>query len=357
MQKIRSNIGNKIFVPGLIVCREFYEKVVKPIMETDFPTIRYSAGLMGSGSEVLGFDTELSTDHDWRPRVFIFLSDADREKIGTQVEETIKQKIPPTFQGHITKIGDNSLDPRNRIIFSVRSYYWEYLKLDPFEDIKPIDWLLLAEQRLLSIAKGAVFFDGLSELKTIQKKFKYFPHDVWLYLLASQWAKISEEEAFVGRTGDVGDELGSQIIAARLLKEIMKLCFLIEKQYAPYSKWFGTAFSRLACAKRLEPVFQKVLHAKSWKERETSLSKVYGIVAEMHNALGITKPMPTKVTLYHDRPYLVIHGDQFAAEVQKAIQDSTLQELRRFGSIDQFIDCTEILNDSGLAKKLKGIYE
>ena len=62
-----------------------------------------------------------------------------------------------------------------------------YLKLDPFEEVQSIDWLVLAEQRLLSVAKGAVFFDGLGELEKVRDKFSYFPHDVWLFLLASQW--------------------------------------------------------------------------------------------------------------------------------------------------------------------------
>lgn len=38
----------------------------------------------------------------------------------------------------------------------------------------------------------------------------------------------------------------------------MRLCFLMEKQYAPYPKWFGTAFAQLDCAERLLPVFEEV---------------------------------------------------------------------------------------------------
>jgi hypothetical protein len=58
----------------------------------------------------------------------------------------------------------------------------------------------------------------------------------------------SQEEPFVARTGDVGDELGSQVIAGRLVRALMQLCFLMERRYAPYSKWFGTGFSRLSIA-------------------------------------------------------------------------------------------------------------
>jgi hypothetical protein len=41
--------------------------------------------LLGNGSEVLGFDTELSTDHDWSPRVVLFLRDEDHVRYATQL--------------------------------------------------------------------------------------------------------------------------------------------------------------------------------------------------------------------------------------------------------------------------------
>ena len=93
-----------------------------------------------------------------------------------------------------------------------------------------------------------VFHDGLDELESVRRKFHYYPRDVWLYQLAAQWIKIFEDREFVSRCGDVGDELGSMIIAARQVKNLMRLCFLMERKYAPYTKWFGTAFSRLAGA-------------------------------------------------------------------------------------------------------------
>ena len=184
------------------------------------------------------------------------------------------------------------------------------------------------KQRLLSITAGAVFHDGLERLDKIREKLAYYPRDVWLYLLAAQWARISDEEAFVARTGALGDELGSRIIAARLIQSLMKLCFLMEKKYAPYSKWFGTAFVRLKSAKRVTQVFERVLRADSWRDRERHLSTAYAIVAKLHNALGITRPLDARVSRYYDRPYLVIHSERFADEIRKSIKDPHLREMR-----------------------------
>ncbi len=49
------------FDPGLTLARGFYEEVVAPLVGG----IEHSAALLGTGSDVLGFDTERSTDHAW----------------------------------------------------------------------------------------------------------------------------------------------------------------------------------------------------------------------------------------------------------------------------------------------------
>jgi hypothetical protein len=59
------------FVPGLELSRNFYHELVRPILDVDFPGLLYSAALLGRGSEVLGFDDEMSTDHDWKLRVLL----------------------------------------------------------------------------------------------------------------------------------------------------------------------------------------------------------------------------------------------------------------------------------------------
>ena len=127
-------------------------------------------------------------------------------------------------------------------------------------------------------------------------------------MLAAQWQRISQEEAFVGRCGEVGDELGSAVVAARLVREIMRLCFLMERQYAPYSKWLGTAFSRLACGPALVPILRAVLRAATWQERERPLGVAYETIARMHNALGITAPLDPRTGHYHGRPFTEQEG-------------------------------------------------
>lgn len=54
------------FIPGLQLNEIFYQQVVQSILMTYFPVVRHSATLIGYGSDVLGFDTLISMDHNLR---------------------------------------------------------------------------------------------------------------------------------------------------------------------------------------------------------------------------------------------------------------------------------------------------
>ncbi len=358
------------FISGLQLSELFYKEVVKNILETEFPKLKYSAGLIGSGSEVFGFDTLRSIDHHWGPRVLIFLGEADF-KNKQKISNIFSKQLPVTFHGYSTHFGDpDDMGVRllekakkgqllnHRVeIFTIKSFFNDYLNINPYGEITELEWLTMSAQKLRSIKSGKIFYDQLG-LKEMQKNLNYYPKDVWFYLLASEWQKISQEEPFVGRSGEVNDELGSKIIAVRLVHSIMTLCFMMEKEYAPYSKWFGTAFSNLKCAKKIIPILHKVMSSKNWEKREKYLSQAYEEIAKIHNRLKITKPLPIKVSNFHDRPYLVIHGDVFATEVKKKITSKVIRKIKNnIGSVNQITNSVDLLENNNLLKKMEVLYK
>ncbi|MFC1723505.1 DUF4037 domain-containing protein, partial [Nanoarchaeota archaeon] len=174
-------------------------------------------------------------------------------------------------------------------------------------------------------------------------------------LLASQWTRISQEEPFMGRCGELDDEIGSRIVATRLVQDIMKLCFLMERKYTPYIKWFGTEFKNLKISKKLTPTLLTILRSKDWKNREKYLCQAYRILAKKHNSLKITKPMHIEVRKFFSRPFLVIKADLFATEIKKKIRDPKVKSLPDIGSINQFSDSTNVLEND--TRRFKVIYK
>ncbi|MHA1936683.1 MAG: DUF4037 domain-containing protein [Candidatus Thorarchaeota archaeon] len=358
------------FLPGLDLSEAFYKEAVKPVLDKHFPELVYSAARIGSGSDVLGFDTPQSMDHDWGPKLQIFLAESDFDSLNEEVNEVLRQNLPYEIRGFPTNFGyheDGTTDmtpidsgPVNHgvQIKTVSAFFIEYLGFNPTEDLRIIDWLVLPQQMLLSIANGQVFHDGLGKLEPIVAKLEYYPHDLWLYLLSNQWERIAQEEAFMGRCGQVGDELGSRIVATRLIRDIMRLCFLMERKYASYIKWFGTAFSKLKSAQALTPVFMQIMDAKTWKERQDHLTKAYEQIAKMHNELGITEPLKTQVSPFHNRPFMIIQADDFADEIHAKIEDDEVKRLPKFlGSIDQYVDSTDVLSYTEKFRRFWSMYQ
>lgn len=361
---------NYEFIPGLELCEIFYREAVKPILEEFYPELVYSAAHMGPGSDVLGFDTPQSMDHGWGPKLLLFLREADLNSYGDKIDLILRQQLPCEIRGfptNFTKHEDGSLmmtplsvGPVNHAIriSTVSDFFTEYFGLFPSEDFSIIDWLTIPEQILRSIVSGRIFYDGLGELQPIITRLQYYPHELWLYLLANQWRRISQEDVLMGRCGQVGDELGSRIIGARLARDMMKLCFLMEKQYTPYIKWFGTAFSRLECARDLESFLLRSLNADNWQEREMYLVQAYEYVAEMHNRLGITRPLNTKATYFHNRPFRIIQSGEYVNEILSVIENEEVRNLPRFlGGIDQYVDSTDVLAYTHRYRRFWSMYQ
>jgi hypothetical protein len=163
-----------------------------------------------------------------------------------------------------------------------------------------------------------------------------------------------------GRAGQAGDEVGSTIIAARIVRDIMRLVLLMKKQYPPYAKWLGMAFRQTAPSLKLQPVLKNVLHGKTWQVRDKYLAQAYTMLAELHNGLGITEPLPTQPTLFHNRPFTIIWGWRFVTALLEKIQDPQITPAMRrspIGSIDIFSDNSDILEDPAFRPMIRKLYE
>jgi hypothetical protein len=147
----------------------------------------------------------------------------------------------------------------------------------------------------------------------------------------------------VGRAGEVGDDLGSRIIGARLARDIMGLGFLIDRTYAPYAKWFGSAFARLACAGVLTPGLTRAMAAEDWRERGAGLAQAALAAATLHARRGLPGRFEARIGGYFDRPFQVINADQIAEAVRAEIADPALRARPLLGGVDQFSDSTLVL--------------
>jgi hypothetical protein len=345
------------FIPGLRLAREFYGEEVRPLLLSEYPGLCYSAALIGWGSEILGLDSERSTDHNWGPRLQVFLP-GDGVQLGGEITAMLAERLPAEFHGYRTAFAFTE-DPggglHHRVqVVGLTAWLEHQVGFGPSHELELLDWLAIPAQRLAEITAGAVFEDGLGELERLRARLAWYPPQVWLYVLACQWQRIAQEEAFPGRCSEAGDELGSAIVAGRLARDLMRLCLLMHRRYPPYSKWLGSAFAGLAEAAAVGPSLAGAIAATGYREREKHLCDAYEATAALHNRLGLTEPLDTGVRDYYDRPYKVLDAGRFSRALLNRVTDPRIRELPLTGAVDQYIDNTDALGNVRLLRAWQG---
>lgn len=127
----------------------------------------------------------------------------------------------------------------------------------------------------------------------------------------------------------------------------MRLTFLLERRYAPYGKWLGSAFARLPGTDALASSLRAALAATTYPDRERHLGDAYRHLAARQNATGLTDPVDPALRPYHDRPYQVLHAERFTQALTATLTDPALRALPLTGSIDQQTDNTDVLTRPG----------
>ncbi|GAA3098106.1 hypothetical protein GCM10017600_73780 [Streptosporangium carneum] len=327
------------FIPGLQLSRDFYTQVVQPVV-ADVP---HSAALIGPGSEVLAFDTERSTDHDWGPRVLLFVA----PHLSAQVEAALALRLPDAFGGYPVVGGAGGTH-----VTDAATWFTRRLGFDPLEAATTLDWLATPWQRLAEVTNGEVFHDGLGVLEAARSALRWYPPDLDRYVLACQWRRLAQQEAFPGRSGEAGDDLGSALITASLAGDLVRLVLLMRRRYPPYAKWAGSAFARLTATAELGEALSRAAAAGDWRERQHHLGDAYRRVAMLHNRLGLTEPLPATTRGFHDRPFQVIDAQRFADALTAGITDPRIRALPPIGSADQFCGSADLLTDPRLCRAM-----
>jgi hypothetical protein len=335
-------------VIGLGLSRRFFEQLIEPVLQERFPRLAYAAARIGLGSEVLGYDTEMSADHDYGPCVQLFLPSGAFPGAAREIMAVLDRSLPDRFEGYPVRYPTAVRPPGSAMdmmlgsdhgaeLYTVPSWCDRFFGRQFPAEPTSLEWLSYPEHLFLSLTAGAVFRDDAGELSALRNRLGYFPRDVWLFKLAAQWGRIAEERALIGRAGSVGDELGSRVIAARMAGNLMRLAMLLERRYAPYAKWFGSAFLELPCARQLEPLLMTIFEARDWQARETHIMEACGFLADLQVAKAVPGAISPEQASLHARPFRFIDTPRIGDALRAQIVDRELQRLPDFGGADQFL--------------------
>ena len=354
------------FIKGLKLNQGFYQDIIKPLIDSNYPDLDYSAGLIGYGSDVLGFDTHISMDHNWGPRLIVFLSDNKLEINKEKLDNLFKKQLPYKYKGFPTNFTDPKEDGVQSMekinegeinhlieITGVKEYLNRYLSVENIENINLIDWLKFSDQSLIELTAGEIFHDGLGQLQSIREYLKFYPDDVLRLKLAALWYYISQEEAFIGRNLDIGEEMGVKLISSRIVNALIKICFYCERKYIPYSKWFTRSFKKLDCYQEIGDLFYEILEFEDLSKTGKKLCQAYKKVVSIQNKLELTEDIEVKVVDYYGRPYKVVFTEKIKDKLIESIKDKNLKKVNLdYVSLIQNSNGIDLTNNQKLFNEL-----
>ncbi len=233
-------------MPGIDISREFYLQYGKPMLEESFPDVidRIAVGLVGEGSECLGFDDEISRDHDFDAGFCLWITEKDEQDFGFRLERAYA-KLPQEFMGLrrsiLSPVGGN----RHGVI-TIESFYKRFLGATNAPDTVE-RWLYTPSHSLLSASNGEVFKDDLGVFSAVRNELlKGYPEDIRRKKLAAHVILMAQSGQYNFIRCISRNECGAaQLAIFEFVKNAISAIYLLNNSYEPFYKWAYKGLCRL----------------------------------------------------------------------------------------------------------------
>lgn len=222
---------------------ELYGNVIKE----QFPDfMKYAAfGICGQGSECLGFDDEISRDHDFEPGFCLFLPDENKVDRRTAfLMERAYAKLPKEFDGAkrslVSPVGGSRRGVMRTADFFEKTVGKGNGVLSKYE------WLNIPESCLLEAVNGEIFEDNYGEITEIRRRLSFYPDDIARKKLASALIICGQAGQYnFSRCISHGERAAAQLAVFEFVNAALRVIFLLNKKYRPFYKWSFRALSGL----------------------------------------------------------------------------------------------------------------
>lgn len=223
---------------GLEISEKYYQTYGRPMIDGQFPEIADQAavGLVGYGSECLGFDDDISKDHDYGPSFCIWLPREIYSQYGIKMQAAY-DALPGEFMGCAERIEEEQGKGRVGVL-CLESFYEELIGRCTVPQTDA-EWISIPEEMLATAVNGRVFEDRLLRFSHIREGLlQYYPHGVWIRKIADSMAKAAQAGQYnYARAMKRGERIAAEMALTEFVKESMHLVYLLNRTYTPFYKW------------------------------------------------------------------------------------------------------------------------
>jgi hypothetical protein len=275
---------------GLDLAEAYYHKHGSPMIESKFGSYveRIAAGFVGPGSECLGFDDEISRDHDWGPGFCLWLTEEDHTKIGKALQEEY-EKLPERFMGFGPRIASPGEEKRTGVC-EIRTFYKTYTGLDHVPaSLK--EWIYIPEQALGTCTNGRIFSDSLGEFSRWRETLlQYYPEDVRLKKIASRCMTIAQAGQYnFERSLRRKDLFAVNHAQMSFCADVISLVFLLNRRYIPFYKWMYRGMKELPIlGKQINDMISDLMARTYDDEKIAIIEEICALIVETLRHEGLT---------------------------------------------------------------------
>ena len=280
-------------ISGLELSKCYYETYGKAMLKEQFPEYadRVAAGLVGHGSECIGFDDMWSKDHDFGPGFCLWLTEKDYEKVGQKMQEAY-EALPKAFMGYPAR--NTSKRGGGRVgVLSIPEFYEEFTGNGA--------WSEMEDEKLAMAVNGEMFDDPLGEFSAIREQLQNgMPFAVWKRRLANAVALTAQAGQYnYGRCKKRNDIVAANLALDEFVREGMRTAYLLNRRYMPYYKWAWRGLENLERLSELKPLFEQVLSSEG--ERESVVEEICARLLEELKRQNLTYGEETFLELHVER--------------------------------------------------------
>lgn len=271
---------------GLELSKRYYQTYGEPMLKKHFSHLLpyLAVGLAGSGSECLGYDDEISQDHDFEPGFCIFLPDEDvvSSRDAFQLER-MYAKLPREFEGHMKRVY-NPLEQRNDGVMRIADFMQRRVG-HPDGALYTHEWFATEEQFFLEAINGEIFFDNYGLLTKMRNGLMYLPEDVRRKKLVGNLLVMAQAGQYNYQRCISRQDFGAaQLAMFRFVQATLNVIFLLNKQYIPYYKWQFRALRELPRLSELHDTLVQLISTDNYdalRKIQTVDSIVARVIVEL----------------------------------------------------------------------------
>ena len=270
---VRAEAARNMKLSGMEIARLYYESYGRSMLEEKYSDYadRIAVGLVGEGSECLGFDDETSWDHDFGPGFCMWLTGDDYEKIGAALQadyDALPKELPGIPARKTMETGSGRVG-----VFCMDDFFRKYVGVpDVPERGQQSFWLNVSREALRTVTNGEVFADPLGEFTARRRRFSRYPEAVRLQKLALRLGEMAQTGQYnYPRMVKRDDKGASFMCLASFVEAAVDGAYLLNDIYPPFYKWKFRGMEEFRCLGTLGVLIEELLETQDCPDEAAAL--------------------------------------------------------------------------------------